>query len=429
MNMEIGLKCAYAALLVVFLFFTHESPKATVGTTTASSRSSNPRIILNTTRLDYGYCHSSPVEIDEWTVSLLDVLNRVTVSPYFRYFKVNSAKPCPYWAVSLLCTSAENTCDVCKCDENSIPEALRANEDMSELNTPDGSVTQLLQKPSNLDEWGDWLKAEDGAEYVDLVSNPEGNTGYSGPLAAQVWRAIYAENCLLSDIGETCQEVSILKTLLSGLHMSINIHVCTSFYKDPKLTSPQHNAGIYNSPNISFYPNCEMYNRRIAPFPDYVGNLYILYQFTLRALAKAKLLFTSDVNIFNTGANGEATRTDLELHENIKELFNSRLICYRTFDESAFLESEKGRSLVPQFKAMMLNVSRLMDCVTCEKCRIWGKLETKGIAVAMKVIMNPNKELITLDRSEMVTLVNLARQLAFSVRNAQRLGTVCKNDA
>lgn len=431
MSIETSLKFAFGAFLVAFLLFTCDAPTFSRPLDEpAATVAPKPRIVLDTTKLDYGYCHSSPAEIDEGTTSLLDVLNRITVSPYFRYFKVNSAKACPYWAVSLLCTSAENTCDVCKCDENSIPEALRASEDMSDLNTPDGSVKQSIAKPGNLDDWGDWLKTDDGAEYVDLASNPEGNTGYSGPLATQVWRAIYAENCLSSsDEDGTCQELSILRTLLSGLHMSINMHVCTSYYKDPELRSPQHSAGIYNSPNISFFPNCEMYNKRVAPFPDFVGNLYILYQFTLRALAKAKPFFTNDVSIFNTGAGGTPTSTDLELHKNINELFDARLLCTPTFDESSFLESEKGRSLIPQFKAVMLNVTRLMDCVTCEKCRIWGKLETKGIAVAMKIIMNPENDAITLDRSEMVTLVNLARQLAFSVRNAQRLGTVCKEES
>ncbi|GET87518.1 endoplasmic reticulum oxidoreductin, putative [Leishmania tarentolae] len=423
-NIEAIIKCACSVLLVVFLVFTYEAPKTTADSAGTFNLPVRSRIVLDTTKLDYGYCHSSPHEIDEGTKSLLDILNRITVSPYFRYFKVNTAKPCPYWAVSLLCTSAENTCDVCRCDENSIPEALRADVDMSELNTPDGSVAKTMRQPGNLDEWGDWLK-DNGADYVDLAANPEGNTGYSGPLAAQVWRAIYAENCLLSGDNGSCQESSILRTLLSGLHMSINIHVCTSFYKDNELSSPQRDAGIYNNPNISFYPNCEMYNNRVAPFPEYVGNLYVLYQFTLRALAKARPFFTNNVNIFNTGAGGEPTLTDLQLHEDIKELFSSRLICSPTFDEGEFLESEKGRSLIPQFKAMMLNVTRLMDCVTCEKCRIWGKLETKGIAVAMKIIMNPENDRITLDRSEMVTLVNLARQLAFSVRNAQRLGSVC----
>lgn len=423
MNTETLLKCLFAAFLAVFFVTTFEGSRTPVAAVT-----SQPRIVLDTTKLDYGYCHSSPNEIDEGTTSLLTVLNDITASPYFRYFKVNSNRPCPYWAVSLLCTSAENKCDVCKCDEDSIPKALHADEDMSTVDTPDGSVAETASKPGNLDDWGMWQKSDDGAEYVDLVANPEGNTGYSGPLAAQVWRAIYAENCLSSEEDGMCQEVSILRTLLSGLHMSINMHVSTNFYKDPELASPQHSAGIYNNDNISFYPNCDMYNKRVAPFPDFVGNLYILYQFTLRALAKAKPFFLGDLNIFNTGRHGEATATDLQLRESIKDLFNAHLLCSPTFDESAFLESEKGRELIPQFKAIMLNVTRLMDCVTCEKCRIWGKLETKGIAVAMKIIMNREDEAITLDRAEMITLVNLARQLAFSVRNAQRLGTVCKED-
>ncbi|KAG5508858.1 hypothetical protein JKF63_05361 [Porcisia hertigi] len=429
MDIEATIKFFCGALLVLFLVLTHETRITTVGDHVDFNRHAKPRVVLDKAKLDFGYCRSSPAEIDKGTTSLLEILNRITVSPYFRYFKVNSAKPCPYWAVSLLCTSAENTCDVCKCDEKSIPESLRADEDMSDISTPDGNIKKIAGQPWNLDDWGEWLKADDGAEYVDLVSNPEGNTGYSGPLAAQVWRAIYAENCLSPDKEEMCQEVAILRTLLSGLHMSINMHVSTSYYRDPNFTSPQRNAGIYNNPNISFFPNCEMYNKRIAPFPEFLGNLYILYQFTLRALAKARPLFLNDLSIFNTGANGEATLTDRQLHDDIRELFHSRLLCSPTFDESAFLESEKGRSLIPQFKSVMRNVTRLMDCVTCEKCRIWGKLEMKGIAVAMKVIMNPNDDPITLNRSEIVTLVNLARQLAFSVRNVQRLSFLCKETA
>lgn len=31
--------------------------------------------------------------------------------------------------------------------------------------------------------------------YVDLVNNPERYTGYKGPLAWRIWKAIYEENC------------------------------------------------------------------------------------------------------------------------------------------------------------------------------------------------------------------------------------------
>ena len=28
-----------------------------------------------------------------------------------------------------------------------------------------------------------------------------------------------------------------------------------------------------------------------------------------------------------------------------------------------------------------------MDCVTCEKCRVWGKLQILGLGAAIKVIV------------------------------------------
>lgn len=33
------------------------------------------------------------------------------------------------------------------------------------------------------------------AVYVDLLANPERFTGYAGPSASRVWKAIYEENC------------------------------------------------------------------------------------------------------------------------------------------------------------------------------------------------------------------------------------------
>lgn len=411
----------FTLVIAVFLMASYEPLSTT-------ERKAERRVHLNDTRLDYNYCRSSGDVVDAETGVLLNILNKITAQPYFRYFKVNSGKQCPYWAVSLLCTSSENTCDVCKCDENDIPEALRVSEDMSTVETPSSSVTQMSPFPSNLDEFGEWKLGDTGAEYVDLPENPEGNTGYSGPLAAQVWRAIYQENCLTQHGENHCKEVSVLRTLLSGLHMSINMHVCTNFYKDPDFKSPQYSAGIYNSPRVSFFPNCDMFNKRVQPFPEFIENLYVLYQFTLRALSKTRSLLLQNLNAFNSGLHGTPTPGDLELHTDISELFESRLLCVQTFDEGLFLESQHGRELVPQFKDMMVNVTHLMDCVTCEKCRIWGKLESKGIAVAMKINMNPENNTISLDRSEIVTLVNLARQLAFSVYNVQHLSKTCATE-
>lgn len=40
-----------------------------------------------------------------------------------------------------------------------------------------------------------WSLGRTDAVYVDLLANPERFTGYAGPSASRVWKAIYEENC------------------------------------------------------------------------------------------------------------------------------------------------------------------------------------------------------------------------------------------
>lgn len=42
--------------------------------------------------------------------------------------------------------------------------------------------------------------------------------------------------------------------------------------------------------------------------------------------------------------------------------------------------------LKAEFKEHFRNVTRIMDCVGCDKCRLWGKVQTTGIATALKVL-------------------------------------------
>jgi hypothetical protein len=42
--------------------------------------------------------------------------------------------------------------------------------------------------------------------------------------------------------------------------------------------------------------------------------------------------------------------------------------------------------LKEEFKQHFRNVSRIMDCVGCDKCRLWGKVQTTGLGTALKVL-------------------------------------------
>lgn len=385
-------------------------------------------ISLDNKNIEDRLCFCPSETIDKHVTEALQILNVITASPYFRYFKTNSYKPCPYWGVNLLCSSSENACSICKCDENSVPTVFHTSYDMSDIKTPTSFITQTVPHPSNADSWGSWFNPgiendeNDENEYVDLIQNPEGNTGFSGPQAANVWNAIYNENCLPLEKQESCKALTFPRTLFSGLHTSILIHVATNFHKDLRYESPHIAAGIYNNPNISYFPNCELFLSRIAPGTKYLENLYVLYEFVFRSIALSKDAFLANMSIYNSGEGGIEVDEDAQLKQSLFDLFNSQSVSAKTFDEDKFSEGVSSSQL-KQIHSMMSNVTSLMDCVACQKCRIWGKLETKGVATAMNIICKKGN--IPLDRSERVTLLNLARQVAFSVRSVQYLNKIC----
>jgi hypothetical protein len=66
-----------------------------------------------------------------------------------------------------------------------------------------------------------------------------------------------------------------------------------------------------------------------------------------------------------------------------------------------------------------------MDCVTCEKCRLWGKIQILGFGTAIKILLTPEEELEAscqassarrlLNRQEIIALLNTLNQLSKSI--------------
>ena len=61
-----------------------------------------------------------------------------------------------------------------------------------------------------------------------------------------------------------------------------------------------------------------------------------------------------------------------------------------------------------EFRLHFRNISRIMDCVGCDKCRLWGTLQIRGIGTALKILFNGRKtKQLYLSRSEVVSLFNV----------------------
>ena len=67
------------------------------------------------------------------------------------------------------------------------------------------------------------------------------------------------------------------------------------------------------------------------------------------------------------------------------------------------------------------NITRIMDCVNCEKCKVWGKLQFIGIGTAIKILISSEEEINSpnfFSRQEIIALINTLHQLTKSIKFA-----------
>lgn len=123
-----------------------------------------------------------------------------------------------------------------------------------------------------------------------------------------------------------------------------------------------------------------MFHDRVGAFPERIQNMYLTYTLLLRAVSKMK-----DV----------MDKVQLGVHEEqniraktILSIFFKNLPKYsKRFDSNLFSVSAEQAD---HLKATFRNMAKLMDCVSCERCRLWGKVQIYGVGTALKILSSPN---------------------------------------
>lgn len=282
-------------------------------------------------------------------------------------------------------------------------------------------------------------------DYVSLVDNPERFTGYNGEGTKMVWDSIYKENCFsrssfpatardanspfpdaaaqglksvlfkpsaavneldvpLEDEDE-CLEKRVFYRVISGMHASISTHLCYEYL--------DQSTGEWG-------PNLSCYIHRLHKFPERISNLYFNYAMVLRAVAKLGPYLKS-----YTFCSGDPAQ-DRETRAKVLALTEKAAAVPQIFDETQMFVNGEGPSLKEDFRNRFRNVSRIMDCVGCDKCRLWGKLQTAGYGAALKVLFEfgnegPGKEIEQphLKRTELVALFNTLSRISSSLSAVQ----------
>uniref|UniRef100_A0A2R9CJ73 Endoplasmic reticulum oxidoreductase 1 beta n=1 Tax=Pan paniscus TaxID=9597 RepID=A0A2R9CJ73_PANPA len=378
------------------------------------------------------------------TYKIFPKIKKLQERDYFRYYKVNLKRPCPFWA-------EDGHCSIKDCHVEPCPEYLKMANNTKELEDCEqanklGAINSTLSNQSK-EAFIDWARYDDSrdhfceldderspaAQYVDLLLNPERYTGYKGTSAWRVWNSIYEENCfkprsvyrplnpLVPSRGRffictfscLCLEKRVFYKLISGLHASINLHLCANYLLEETWGKP------------SWGPNIKEFKRRFDPVetkgegPRRLKNLYFLYLIELRALSKVAPYFERSIVDLYTG-NAEEDADTKTLLLNIFQDTNQMQFNFKSLIRL---------KIFSEFRLHFKNISRIMDCVGCDKCRLWGKLQTQGLGTALKILFSekeiqklpensPSKG-FQLTRQEIVALLNAFGRLSTSIRDLQ----------
>lgn len=416
-------------------------------------------------------------------VDTIDYFNNVKIFPriqslvskdYFRFYKVNLKKECPFWVDDSRC--AMKYCHIKTCTQESVPgyENGYGDNDIkapatkysseaesicdSDDHNPDLGYLNMTISAASQYEIAKWKVYDDAvenfcecddrdadADYVDLSLNPERYTGYKGPSAHRIWRSIYQENCfrpklnpyesfpyvLSSDLSNMCLEKRVFYRAVSGLHTSINIHLCSKYLLSEK------SLGFAAPPEGEWGPNLEEFQRRFDPSQthgessNWLKNLYFVYLLEMRALAKAGPYLENEEYFTGSPTEDEETRLAIRNMLGVIYTFPDH------FNESSmFTGGSQAATLKHEFRDHFRNISRIMDCVGCDKCKLWGKLQTQGLGTALKILFSSkwnspesdppqgklqlrHKSHERLQRTEIVALFNAFARLSNSIRELE----------
>ena len=258
------------------------------------------------------------------------------------------------------------------------------------------------------------IQAGDGTKLVNLVLNPERNTGYNG---THIWQAIYEENCIVGDGSEDsmCLEERVLYRLLSGLHTSTTLSIAMNYYP------PSKKKG-----RTTWEPNPDYFMEKFHSHPEYLRNLHFSYVVLLRAMRKATpFLYDYEIRSGNM-VEDEAAQILL------RRLLDSAILqscssVFSAFDESVmFQETASGDdvvSLQQNFKGVFHNISSILDCVQCQQCKLHGKMTMLGYGTALKILFLP-EEYLTLEHNEIVAFINTIAKFSESMREVKDLSRI-----
>ncbi|KAM0676641.1 hypothetical protein BDAP_002753 [Binucleata daphniae] len=208
---------------------------------------------------------------------------------------------------------------------------------------------------------------------VDLLKSQQINSGYTDG-AAIIWQKMH----------EVVKEHDLFAKLLSGLHFSVTVHI-SQFYYEKKLIT--YNPIFYNSKRNN----------------QHIKNLMFTQKYVKEAFGKINSKFII-CSIENTTNDSILLNNLIKSHQKYTETDNETI----THDNA-----------LKHYKKLL----ECTNCIDCDKCKLWGKIQIKGLFSAYK-LQNGMYKQGEMPGEDLIYLVNTYNKLTESIVYANELDKI-----
>ena len=106
---------------------------------------------------------------------------------------------------------------------------------------------------------------------------------------------------------------------------------------------------------------------------------------------------------------------------------------FSAFDESQLFQEGSGpgamADLKKQFKNVFVNVTKILDCVTCQKCKLHGKLQIMGLGTALTILLLPDHLIAqSLSRDDVVSFINTIAKFSDAIYHIRTLSELAEEE-
>ncbi|KAM0688311.1 hypothetical protein COBT_000428 [Conglomerata obtusa] len=203
------------------------------------------------------------------------------------------------------------------------------------------------------------------AVIIDLNTVKQIYSGYKDS-SSVIWQKIY----------ESAEGNKSLTRMISGIHCSITAHIAMN----------------YKSFNNIFIPNYVFFSKRVKK--EYIDNLYYAFR-----MVRNSFLYLSQ----------QMTECSIELTPSDNKCLINTM---RTIQNKLPFNVNKAELKDAQNK--LKRISKITNCIECDKCKLWGKIQFQGLLVVYKLLSGAYRNK-TIPGNDLICLVHLLHKLGSSI--------------